>query len=534
MIWVILVALVAGLGVLLLALGLRGRRINDHPHCRRCLFDLVGLLPADAEAFSLVCPECGRSIKHVRDIRFGARVRRRWMIAGGSAILVLVMAFGGSVVWFAARGPAIYAKLPTPILRTLIPYSSGTGLDAIGNELAKRITSGTLDLREVSSVVEAALDRQRDERQPWSPSLGGAIEAAIRAGQVSDAQFERFCAGAVRLHDYVRETIVEGDEVPIRLVVENRGGVGGVLRMQAHLLDVILDDVRIDGERNCAGGPVGSRWPGSGNTMIDYVLSPQDRSVLDQPGSHYPPARARVEPGAHTITTVWALIVGEDFSTTLTGVSWSVTHIPPPTGTPPERTLESIRSTAIARFTAKDSMSTWKNHWADTTAAKKDPLPRMHIELVRFKHPVTVVPKTVEPVELVSDPAAIAAAQGAVTATPWVQPAQPSWQPKARLHLSFTNNGSIPIAGRVYWLVNGEKILLGTTVMPPPTTGRTSAASFNLPTEPPVPETVELVIEPDPAAAHRSTDCLKILGSDVHVRVSIDEKSRKQLRGEGP
>src|SRR5690349_6074803 len=45
------------LGVVLLALGLRGRRVGDHPYCRRCGFDLFGLPPAHP-----ACPECGADL----------------------------------------------------------------------------------------------------------------------------------------------------------------------------------------------------------------------------------------------------------------------------------------------------------------------------------------------------------------------------------------------------------------------------------------------------------------------------------------
>jgi hypothetical protein len=41
-------------GLILLVLGVRGWRIDDHPVCRRCRFDLVGVYPAIG-----ACPECG-------------------------------------------------------------------------------------------------------------------------------------------------------------------------------------------------------------------------------------------------------------------------------------------------------------------------------------------------------------------------------------------------------------------------------------------------------------------------------------------
>ena len=39
----ILPALLLVAGIVLTVRGLRGRRVDDHPHCRKCGFDLIGL-----------------------------------------------------------------------------------------------------------------------------------------------------------------------------------------------------------------------------------------------------------------------------------------------------------------------------------------------------------------------------------------------------------------------------------------------------------------------------------------------------------
>ena len=41
-------------GAILMILGVRGKRINDHPTCRDCRFDLSGVYPG-----VVTCPECG-------------------------------------------------------------------------------------------------------------------------------------------------------------------------------------------------------------------------------------------------------------------------------------------------------------------------------------------------------------------------------------------------------------------------------------------------------------------------------------------
>ena len=65
---VLVLILLFPLGLALLLLGVRGRRIDDHPICRRCGFDLFGL-PAGSER----CSECGAEVRRRRAIRIGRR-----------------------------------------------------------------------------------------------------------------------------------------------------------------------------------------------------------------------------------------------------------------------------------------------------------------------------------------------------------------------------------------------------------------------------------------------------------------------------
>lgn len=79
------------LGLVLLVMGVRGRRINDHPVCRGCRFDLVGIYPAVQ-----TCPECGRGLRSSM-VRTGVRRRRRRMaILGGILTLAGVIAAAGA------------------------------------------------------------------------------------------------------------------------------------------------------------------------------------------------------------------------------------------------------------------------------------------------------------------------------------------------------------------------------------------------------------------------------------------------------
>src|SRR5690349_3923778 len=84
------------LGVLLLILGLRGKRLNDHPTCRDCGFDLENVYPA-----SITCPECGSGLRRPKAVRTGQRRRRPILIAAG-LLLLLTPGFPIALAVFAA------------------------------------------------------------------------------------------------------------------------------------------------------------------------------------------------------------------------------------------------------------------------------------------------------------------------------------------------------------------------------------------------------------------------------------------------
>jgi hypothetical protein len=60
---------IGSLGLILLIIGLRGWRIDDHPWCRKCRYDLSGL---DEPA---ACPECGADLARRRAVRIGLHGR---------------------------------------------------------------------------------------------------------------------------------------------------------------------------------------------------------------------------------------------------------------------------------------------------------------------------------------------------------------------------------------------------------------------------------------------------------------------------
>lgn len=87
---------------------------SDHPHCRKCRFDLFGL-PATSDR----CPECGAPIGHPRatvDLRILARRRRR-MIA---ILAVLLIATSIGSAWRFIHNPQHTALQPNLVLLYLM------------------------------------------------------------------------------------------------------------------------------------------------------------------------------------------------------------------------------------------------------------------------------------------------------------------------------------------------------------------------------------------------------------------------------
>jgi predicted RNA-binding Zn-ribbon protein involved in translation (DUF1610 family) len=180
--------IVAALGLLLSYWGWRGRRINDHPTCSRCGYDLSGLTVVEK------CPECGRDLNARRAISRGRRARRRWAI--GLGLLVLFAA--GVPLWQGLAHVRWIRRAPAWVLEALADGSSSQVV-AI-NEARRRVNLLSLDNSQVRRLADIGLKVQADRNAAWFTEWGDFLEDAWANQLLSKDQMQR----------YLRQSTVEG------------------------------------------------------------------------------------------------------------------------------------------------------------------------------------------------------------------------------------------------------------------------------------------------------------------------------------
>lgn len=225
------------IGIALLTFGLRGRRVNRHPSCRGCGFDLSGTLPD-----GVTCPECGAGLKRDSAVRIGQR-RRMWSVASIGAVLILLPLSGICVTVYAVlTGADIHSYKPTGILLWEAKGDNAQTLAAVAKEFSKRRQAGKLDSATIGRVVDTALAIQGDPDRPWSEDWGDFIEMVNLDGDVTDEQMQRFRNQCVSLACDVRPRIAMGRPLPIKISHEEiRLSSGSMVFAQAFISSAFLD-----------------------------------------------------------------------------------------------------------------------------------------------------------------------------------------------------------------------------------------------------------------------------------------------------
>jgi hypothetical protein len=187
------IILVFLLGLASTAAGVRGRRTDDHPLCRRCRFDLTGK-PAD----SVRCPECGADLGRPRATVVGHRRWRRGPLSAGVATLAFSAAVLGTVEWGRIRHVNWLRYAPVFYLVREASSADPAHRSPALAELSARLLGNPRASNDAwSRVAAAGLNYQGDPTLPWDWAWGTLLEQARTTGHLTDAQWRRYASQVV-------------------------------------------------------------------------------------------------------------------------------------------------------------------------------------------------------------------------------------------------------------------------------------------------------------------------------------------------
>jgi hypothetical protein len=179
--------LAVGVGAALWWVGRRGRRIDRHPVCRQCGFDLYGTIHIDYR-----CSECGARTFPPDGIRIGNRRAILEMVYGG----YFLIAAGACGLFVAVPSTfnveALAPHKPTFWLRVDALTDSPALRGAALKELTTRVSGGRAGAADLLPMIDNLLMIQADRSHWWTTSWGDFIEMAHAKGMVSARQWQRY------------------------------------------------------------------------------------------------------------------------------------------------------------------------------------------------------------------------------------------------------------------------------------------------------------------------------------------------------
>jgi hypothetical protein len=295
----LLAAIGAALGLVLLAFGWRGRRLDKHPLCARCGFDLFGSRRWETRE----CPECGANVSGLA-VRVGHRQARAGAVYGGLALLTPTMLVITAAAYVQVRGIDLTPRKPSWWL-TYELSGADASVDPAFIELAKRFQTKSLADKHIVDVVDYCLDNQGDRGVPWSAGWGAFVEASHAAGKIKEDRWERYAKQAQLVDVQVPSRIWRSslrDGLPLTVFVKQSRLFAVSFEAPLELSDVRIDGVLIDSPKITSRGVVtsGTIPRGDRERTVTYRAVIRARDV------------ERLPPGSHEMTAVASLSIRAD------------------------------------------------------------------------------------------------------------------------------------------------------------------------------------------------------------------------------
>lgn len=237
----ILFIMLALLGAWLFRRGWTGRRVDNHPWCRACRFDLVGSWPG-----SLKCPECGADLTRKSAVARGQRRRRPAVLAIGAAMFLAAAAIPG-LTFYRRVSPINWNALKPAAW--LVRDLDSTKIERAEGALAELVArDGRADLASANRIAlldhiyQSLIPQQRSSSVEWAP----VVERAWLDGLLSTDRIAEYARNTLAMSLYVDQAqpIHQGDVLRFRFSLRPPyGHRSEVMDFEIRPLDLRLGDL---------------------------------------------------------------------------------------------------------------------------------------------------------------------------------------------------------------------------------------------------------------------------------------------------
>ncbi|MFK7759295.1 MAG: hypothetical protein AB8C13_05040 [Phycisphaerales bacterium] len=193
-------------GVILLRIGIQGKRVSTSPHCRSCKFDLGGLDLSNPTN----CPECGGGVSDSsKTVRDGLYKKRPWIIL--LAMMFLLVSVTGFAWPKLSKLPSIqsvdvYDYFPESLLVRLATTGDENALQTIHDRLIPNKVSD----KALQSLIDHTFKLRADLSIPWDERWGDVLLYGMHSNLLEDSEIQQIAESSFT-HELIAHSVIGPD-----------------------------------------------------------------------------------------------------------------------------------------------------------------------------------------------------------------------------------------------------------------------------------------------------------------------------------